>query len=43
MSILASMDMLGLGPREAPLAPDLHGNGTTAELGRAVAERVLER
>ncbi|GIE77356.1 tartrate dehydrogenase [Actinoplanes philippinensis] len=36
-------DVLALGPGEAPLTPDLHGTGTTAELGHAVAERVRER
>ena len=35
-------DVLARGPAEAPLTPDLHGTGTTAELGRAIAERVRE-
>ncbi|MFG1605145.1 tartrate dehydrogenase [Actinoplanes sp. NPDC049265] len=36
-------DVLALGPSGAPLTPDLHGKGTTAELGRAITERVRER
>ncbi|BEL09475.1 tartrate dehydrogenase [Actinoplanes sichuanensis] len=36
-------DVLAYGPGGAPLTPDLHGTGTTVELGRAVAERVRER
>jgi tartrate dehydrogenase/decarboxylase/D-malate dehydrogenase len=36
-------DVLALGPAGAPLTPDLHGRGTTAELGRAIADRVRER
>ena len=36
-------DVLAQGPREAPLTPDLHGTGTTAELGHAIAERARER
>ncbi|GIM92025.1 tartrate dehydrogenase [Paractinoplanes toevensis] len=36
-------DVLAFGPRDAPLTPDLHGTGTTAELGHAIAERVRER
>ncbi|MEU7774149.1 tartrate dehydrogenase [Micromonospora taraxaci] len=36
-------DVLTYGPGQAPLTPDLHGTGTTAELGRAIAERVSER
>ncbi|MBQ1047373.1 tartrate dehydrogenase [Micromonospora sp. C51] len=36
-------DVLALGPKQAPLTPDLHGTGTTAELGHAIAERVRER
>jgi tartrate dehydrogenase/decarboxylase / D-malate dehydrogenase len=36
-------DVLAYGPKEAPLTPDLHGTGTTAELGHAIAERVRER
>ncbi|MFC4072836.1 tartrate dehydrogenase [Actinoplanes subglobosus] len=36
-------DVLAHGPGGAPLTPDLHGKGTTAELGRAIAERVRER
>jgi tartrate dehydrogenase/decarboxylase/D-malate dehydrogenase len=36
-------DILALGPAAAPLTPDLHGTGTTAELGTAIAERVTER
>ncbi|MEU8660559.1 tartrate dehydrogenase [Actinoplanes philippinensis] len=36
-------DVLALGPGGAPLTPDLHGTGTTAELGHAVAERVRDR
>jgi tartrate dehydrogenase/decarboxylase / D-malate dehydrogenase len=36
-------DVLALGPHGAPLTPDLHGTGTTAELGHAIAERVRER
>ncbi len=32
--------ILALGPAGAPLTPDLHGKGTTAELGRAIAEQV---
>jgi tartrate dehydrogenase/decarboxylase / D-malate dehydrogenase len=39
----AIADVLAHGPREAPLTPDLHGTGTTAELGHAIAERVRER
>ncbi|MBB4691380.1 tartrate dehydrogenase [Paractinoplanes abujensis] len=36
-------DVLALGPAEAPLTPDLHGKGTTAELGEAITTRVRER
>ncbi|MEU1589620.1 isocitrate/isopropylmalate family dehydrogenase [Micromonospora sp. NPDC005710] len=36
-------DVLAYGPGQAPLTPDLQGTGTTAELGRAIAERVSER
>jgi len=36
-------DVLAYGPAEAPLTPDLHGKGTTAELGHAIAERVRSR
>jgi tartrate dehydrogenase/decarboxylase / D-malate dehydrogenase len=36
-------DVLARGPSGAPLTPDLHGTGTTAELGRAITERVRER
>ncbi len=36
-------DVLASGPGESPLTPDLHGTGTTAELGQAIAERVRER
>ena len=36
-------DVLALGPSGAPLTPDLHGRGTTTELGAAIAERVRER
>ncbi|WP_433796681.1 tartrate dehydrogenase [Actinoplanes sp. CA-252034] len=36
-------DVLALGPGGAPLTPDLHGTGTTVELGHAIAERVRER
>ncbi|WP_328469414.1 tartrate dehydrogenase [Actinoplanes sp. NBC_00393] len=36
-------DVLAEGPSQAPLTPDLHGTGTTAELGHAIAERVRER
>ena len=36
-------DVLAYGPAEAPLTPDLHGKGTTAELGHAIAERVRTR
>lgn len=36
-------DVLAYGPGQAPLTPDLHGTGTTAELGRAIAERVSDR
>jgi tartrate dehydrogenase/decarboxylase / D-malate dehydrogenase len=36
-------DVLAEGPRDAPLTPDLHGTGTTAELGRAITERAGER
>ena len=35
-------DVLAQGPSEAPLTPDLQGTGTTAELGRAITERVAE-
>jgi tartrate dehydrogenase/decarboxylase/D-malate dehydrogenase len=36
-------DVLAYGPGGAPLTPDLHGTGTTVELGHAIAERVRER
>ncbi|MEV6302846.1 tartrate dehydrogenase [Actinoplanes sp. NPDC051861] len=36
-------DVLAAGPRDAPLTPDLHGTGTTTELGTAIADRVRER
>jgi tartrate dehydrogenase/decarboxylase / D-malate dehydrogenase len=36
-------DVLAEGPQSAPLTPDLRGRGTTAELGAAIAERVVER
>ena len=35
-------NVLARGPGEAPLTPDLHGTGTTAELGHAIAEQVRE-
>ncbi|WP_033344653.1 tartrate dehydrogenase [Catenuloplanes japonicus] len=36
-------DVLAHGPEDAPLTPDLHGTGTTVELGRAIAEQVRAR
>ena len=36
-------DVLAAGPEGAPLTPDLQGTGTTAELGRTIAERIRER
>ena len=36
-------DVLAAGPDEAPLTPDLHGTGTTAELGEVIVQRVRER
>ncbi len=36
-------DVLSAGPDGAPLTPDLHGRGTTAELGATIADRVRER
>ena len=42
--VLASIeDVLAAGEKDAPLTPDLHGRGTTVELGRAIAERVRQR
>jgi tartrate dehydrogenase/decarboxylase/D-malate dehydrogenase len=39
--LLAAVEgVLAHGPAEAPLTPDLHGNGTTAELGHAISELV---
>jgi len=35
-------DVLAYGPGDVPLTPDLHGRGTTVELGHAIAERVRE-
>jgi tartrate dehydrogenase/decarboxylase / D-malate dehydrogenase len=35
-------DVLAAGPAEAPLTPDLHGRGTTLELGEAIADRVKQ-
>ena len=34
--------VLERGPRDAPLTPDLGGAGTTAELGRAVADEISD-
>ncbi|TDD11950.1 hypothetical protein E1292_03830 [Nonomuraea deserti] len=36
-------EVLAAGPDEAPLTPDLHGRGTTVELGRAITVQVKER
>lgn len=41
-AVLAAIEaVLALGPDAAPLTPDLHGTGTTAELGTAIAARVV--
>ncbi|MGY1715014.1 tartrate dehydrogenase [Geodermatophilus sp. SYSU D01106] len=40
--LTAIEDVLAAGPGGAPLTPDLHGRGTTAELGGAIADRVRE-
>ncbi|MCY1136909.1 tartrate dehydrogenase [Actinoplanes sp. Pm04-4] len=41
--LLAAIEkVLSYGPGEAPLTPDLHGKGTTAELGRAIADQVRQ-
>ena len=42
--VLAAIeDVLSAGPDGAPLTPDLHGRGTTVELGATIADRVRER
>ncbi|MGY2129477.1 tartrate dehydrogenase [Blastococcus sp. SYSU DS0617] len=43
-AVLAAIeDVLSAGPEGAPLTPDLHGRGTTVELGATIADRVRER
>lgn len=41
-AVLSAIEhVLALGPSGAPLTPDLHGTGTTSELGESIARRLV--
>ncbi len=40
--IMTAIEEVLAAGQQAPLTPDLHGKGTTAELGRTIAERVRQ-